>query len=956
MGLEGEFFRAKAQRRKGAKMGAWGCCLAGAASYPLILRETQYNLNRSLSPVQEARVVGKRWLHYEITAKLGQGGMGTVYKARDTHLDRFVALKTLNPESAADPDRIRRFMQEAKAASALNHPNIVTIHDVDTAGGVTFITMEFVDGKTLEQLIGSKGLSLSDTLRYGVQIADALSRAHAAGIVHRDLKPSNIIVDGEGRVKLLDFGLAKLTERPAGGEEASTETMQAVTEEGKVMGTAPYMSPEQISGKPVDRRTDVWAFGCVLYEALAGKRTFPGNTTTEILVGILDREPDWNALPANTPENVRCLLRRCLAKDPHGRLHDMADARLELEETLAGRVSGPIVATERRDSRRHLAAGVACGLLLGAMAAGSWAWATRKPPEPRRVARFDIDLPQGSRLNFAWGGLLTFSPDSKTLHYPINYPQPNTVYSRRLDGLESRTLDVAKGLGNILYSPDGKWMWSNDNARGAVVKLPAGGGASAQIAPMKMLFRGEWGPDGYIYWSDGLISAIIRTPADGGKTEPVTELDERRQERTHRFARLLPDAKAVMFTVAAGDIESFDDARVDIVDLASKKRKTLIHGGTSPRYAPSGHVVYARGGSLYAAPIDLRRLELTATPVKVLDGVLMSINTGFAYFDVSTAGDLAYAAGPVENGERRLYWVDRRGQESPIPMPARSYLNPRLSPDSKHLAIEIEGPNHDLYTYDFDRAVMSRITTDGISHGPIWSPDGKRFAFRSWKGGRMSLAWMPADRSGPDEGLLDYPAWHNAVSFSPDGKYLSFDQIDRGRFGIWMLPLTAERKPVPFVQAKSQAGAGKFSPDGKWVVYCSMDSGKAEVYVQPWPGPGPKIQISSDGGWDPLWRSDGKEIFYRNGSRMMAVAVSTGASFHAGKPQVLWEGGYTFGLSSSCGYKGTTATSYDVSRDGQRFLMIKDNDANTYSTKSVVVLNWVEELKRIVAEQSGKKI
>jgi dipeptidyl aminopeptidase/acylaminoacyl peptidase len=574
----------------------------------------------------------------------------------------------------------------------------------------------------------------------------------------------------------------------------------------------------------------------------------------------------------------------------------------------------------------------------------------------RRVARFDINLPQGSRIVLTWHGTLSFSPDSKTLHYPTNYPQANTVYSRRVDELESRPFDVAKGLGNILYSPDGKWMWSNDNAKGAVVKLPASGGVPTQIAPMKMLFRGEWGSDGYIYWSDGLISPVLRTPADGGKTEAVSELDEGKQERTHRFARLLPGAKAVMFTVAAGDIESFDDARIDAVDLASRKRKTLIHGGTSPRYVPSGHIVYARGGSLYAAAIDVGRLEVTGTPVKVLDGVLMSINTGFAYFDVSPGGDLAYAAGPVENGGRRLYWVDRLGKETPIPMPSRSYLNPRLSPDGKQLAIEIEGPNHDLYTYDFDRAVMSRITTDGISHGPVWSPDGKRFAFRSWKGGRMSLAWMPSDRSGPDEGLLDHPAWHNAVSFSPDGKYLSFDQIIQGNFGIWMLPLTGERKPVPFVQAKSQTGAAKFSPDGKWVVYCSQESGKAEVYVQPWPGPGPKIQISSDGGWDPLWRADGKEIFYRNGSRMMAVAVSTGTSFQAGRPQILWEGEYTFGVSSSCGFKGATATSYDVSRDGQRFLMIKDNDGNTYSTKVVVVLNWVEELKRIVAGKSDTQI
>jgi len=324
-----------------------------------------------------------------------------------------------------------------------------------------------------------------------------------------------------------------------------------------------------------------------------------------------------------------------------------------------------------------------------------------------------------------------------------------------------------------------------------------------------------------------------------------------------------------------------------------------------------------------------------------------------AFFDISPAGDLAYAVGPSENGERMLTWVDRKGKATPLPLPARSYLNPRISPDGKLLAVEVEGVNHDLYSYDFARGVMSRITNNGTSHGPIWSPDGKRFAFRTWKGGKMTLAWMPADRSGPEEMLANVPAWQSAVSFSPDGKHLAYDEVDPHgpEYGVWIMSLEGGRESRAFAKSKFQQGAGKFSPDGRWLVYCSMESGKAEVYVQQYPGPGPKIQGSSEGGMDPLWRRDGKEIFYRNGSKMMAVSVSTQGGFQAGRPAALWEGEYTFGLSSSCGLRGATFTSYDVSPDGQRFLMIKDRDGNMYSTRIVVVVNWAAELGRVMANR-----
>jgi len=898
--------------------------------------------------------------NYRVESQLGAGGMGVVYQATDTRLGRQVAIKMLHEASLNDPERLARFECEARLLATLNHSNIAAIYGLEEAREVKFLVLEYVPGDTLAQRLAKARLPLKEVLDIGRQVADALAAAHEAGVIHRDLKPANIKITPEGKVKVLDFGLAKALEaaRP-GGTGAETETITPeMTQAGVVMGTAAYMSPEQASGKPVDRGTDIWAFGCVMYEALTGKRTFPGDTTTELLVGILDREPDWHALPADTPENVKRLLQRCLTKDLRSRLHDIADARLELEDTLAGRVATTVTVPRRRRAGTPLLAGVATGLAIGAIALGIWTWRSAVPAAPPRVVRFTIDLPPGQRIVPGWDTHFTFSRDSKTLLYLANATTGIVgLQERRLDDVESRLLPDGQGLRNPIYSPDGRWLATVDWNKALLVKIPLSGGAPLPITPVEMVFNGDWGSDGYIYWTNQLIGAVIRTPENGGKNEPVTELDVARQERTHRYAKLLPGDKALIFTVGSGGIDSYDDARIDAFDLATKKRKPIVQGGTNPRYSPSGHIVYARAGSLFAVPFDTARLEATGMPVRVLDGVLMSINIGSAYFDISPAGDLAYAAGPKENGERTLQWVDRQGTAAQLPLPARSYLNPRISPDGKQLAVEVEGVNHNFYVYDFDRAVMTNMTNDGLSHAPIWTPDGKHIAYRSWRGGKMTLWWMPADRSAQPERLLTkLEGWQQAVSFSPDGKWLVFDQLGiERRPAVWVLPMEGDREPRPFAATEFPEGAGKFSLDGKRLVYCSMESGKAEIYVQPWPGPGPKIQISSEGGMDPVWRPDGKEIFYRNGTKMMAVAVSTQPSFRAGRPQLLWEGDYMFGPSSGCGIKGTTTTSYDVSPDGQRFLMIRESDQKMYATKIVVVLNWVEELKRKMADAGGKK-
>jgi serine/threonine-protein kinase len=509
--------------------------------------------------------------------------------------------------------------------------------------------------------------------------------------------------------------------------------------------------------------------------------------------------------------------------------------------------------------------------------------------------------------------------------------------------------------------------------KSALMKVALSGGAPVLFAPYDMAFRGDWGPDNNYYWTTHYFGPIVRTAGFGSQPEPVTELDLRREERTHRHVQFLPGGEAIILTVSSGGIQSFDDARIDLCRLDTKKRITLVQGGFSPRYSPSGHIVYARAGSLYAVPFDLKRLEVTGPPFKVVDGVFMSTNSGSAHFDISRTGALAYAVGRAEGGDRTLVWVDRNGKADPLPLPPRSYVFPRISPDGTQLAVEVEGVNHDLYTWDFDRGVMTKMTTDGLSHAPVWTPDGKHIAYRSWKAGTMTMWWMPSDRSGPEERLTSVGARQSVVSFSPDGRYMAFNQMetsgmgmgpgemgimgsgshemDAGGTGVWILPMQGDRTPRPFVRSKFTEGSGRFSPDGKWVAYCSNESGRNEVFVQQWPGPGPKIKISSEGGTDPIWSRNGKELFYRNGNKMMAVQVATQPVFKPSKPQLLWEAPYAHGMSSSCGPPGTTEGNYDVASDGSRFLMIKDLSEDLVSTRIVVVLNFAEELKALASAQ-----
>jgi serine/threonine protein kinase/Tol biopolymer transport system component len=922
------------------------------------------------SPIDRGRdLTGTRLGVFVVRALIGRGGMGDVYRAHDTKLGRDVAIKVLPSAFTADPARLAGFEREARLLASLNHPNIAAIHGVEESEGVRGLVLELVEGENLADAVhrahasGKSSFRLHEILGYARQIADALEAAHEKGITHRDLKPANVALTADGVVKLLDFGIAKVVtgDRPGVDLSHTTQTTLEATRAGLIAGTAAYMSPEQARGKPVDKRADIWAFGCVLYELLSRHKAFAGETLSETVTAILDRDPDWSRLPADTPRAVRRLIQRCLTKDPRQRLRDIGDARLDLEQVLRGEADGADDALRQRvrswQTRTRVA--VAAAVVFAAAAAGLAGLALlRDDPSDRRISRFTVTLPEDSVIVPTFNPTVALSADGTQLAYT---PLPGPVLIRRLDVLNGEPLAASATPGfrqGPLFSPDGKSIaYVDGNApyswRRPFQKVTLAGGPALTLAEYDMFHRGDWSDDGWLYWTDRYPGGIVRIRESGGETEAVTKLDLAKGERSHRFASLLPGGDALIYTVGFEGIANYDEARIDVWDMRTGTSKTIIEGGTSATYSPSGHVVYARSGKLMAVPFDAQRREVTGRAFEVQDGVMMSRNTGAAHYSLSKRGDLAYVPGPGEGGRRTLVWVDRSGKAEPLPLPAASYLYPRISPDGGTMAVEIEGPNHDLYFYDFARTVLSKVTTDGLSHDPVWSPDGVRLAFRSWQAGGMTLWSMRSDRSGAPQRLDPGGTRQSPVSFSPDGRFLAFDQKDPDTGDdAWVLPL--EGQPIPQAVAHTRFGEGsmKFSPDGRWVAYSSDESGQPEIYVQAFPGPGLKVQISNEGGTDPVWRRSGGELYYRSDDRMMVVSVVTAPRFTASAPRQLWEGTYSEGIAASCGMPGVSSSNYDVSADGQRFLMVRDEDQSASSTTIVVVLNWVEQVKALERAQA----
>ncbi len=877
---------------------------------------------------------GTRLGSYEILAPLGAGGMGEVYRAKDTKLKREVALKVLSDAFARDPERMARFQREAEVLAALNHPQIAAIYGLEGNA----LVMELVEGENL-----SGPLPMETAILYARQIAEALEYAHEKGIIHRDLKPANVKITPDGMVKVLDFGLAKAIEdqgTPGDPSNSPTLTLGA-TRVGVIMGTAAYMSPEQASGKTADRRSDIWSFGAVLYEMLSGRRAFEGESVSDTLASVLKLDPDFSAMPAETPGSIRNLIRRCLTKDRKQRLQAIGEARIVLEAPEAVAASPPM-GSETRAGFLWWAAVI---VLLAISGVALWEWLKPRPPELRAVIRFTTPL-QGK-------GLMpppAVSRDGSRVAIVVSAGEP--IKLRILDQFESRPIPGTEGAFFVCFSPDGQSI-AFLSGNGSLKKVPVSGGAALTLAEGLPNAGGplSWGEDGSILF--GSDAGLMRIPLAGGKPENILPVDRKKGEFLFSAPQLLPGGRIVLFTIAGA--RGIASTQLAALNLQTREKKILLDGVGSGWYAPTGpdpslgHIVYGLNGSLFAVTFDVNRLQV-GSPAPVLDGV-MGVGA-FTTFGFSDSGTLVYVTGsPLDMGTATLAWVDRKGSERPVAAPSRDYMSStlRLSPDGGRAVTTIRDAGTlsvDLWLYDLIRGVPTRITFGGINVEPVWTPDGKRLIYGfSNAGQRGELRSVPADSSGSPSTILASDALVSSpASVSPDGKVLlgtrprARDAVAQGGRDIWTLALEgapAELKPAPFLESPYNKGQARFSPDGKRVAYASNESGRDEIYVVPYPNTGGKTQISTEGGTAPQWARNGRELFYRSGNRMMAVEVESGAAFRAGAPKMLFE---RAGLTDG----------FDVAPDGQRFLVIKPGAAPAQAGELRVVVNWFEELRRRV--------
>jgi Tol biopolymer transport system component/predicted Ser/Thr protein kinase len=913
---------------------------------------------------------GTRLGPYEVLALIGAGGMGEVYRARDTDLKRDVAVKVLTADFARDPGRMVRFRREAEVLACLNHPGIATIYGLEGDA----IVMEMVEGETL-----AGPLPLNTALQYAKQIVDALEYAHDRGVIHRDLKPANIKVTPEGSVKLLDFGLAKAIEDPGAGSDPSNSPTLTLghTRTGVILGTAAYMSPEQAVGKPVDRRTDIFSFGAVLHEMLVGKPAFTGESAGDILAAVVKEDPDWSSLPPETPEWLRGLLRRCLVKDRKQRLQAIGEARIVMENPAQ-----PSPLSSHSALRFRPAGWIAAGVIAAVAGLSLWFARQPKPAEPRVVTHFTISLSQGAGQG---DGAVALSRDGSRLAFTAGTPRQ--IFVRNMDQLEAKMIQGTTGAAYLSFSPDGQSI--SFVAEAQLKKVAAAGGpvqvlaeAPSQVGPPTQ----RWETDGSILFSQRGV--LMRIPAGAGKAETLATPDTNRGERSFAAPQLLPGGKKVLVTVGPRG-----SSKTTALDLKTGDRRVLLEGPEMAQYAPSdgpdstiGHLVYfdRAVASLMAVPFDAGALRVEGPAVPIGIQPWNGIDP-FAAYSLSSSGTLAYVAADTSAAAESttLVWVDRKGMEQPLRAPPRGYNgDPRISPDGRNVALLIAretartGVPNDIWVYDLMRGTFTRITSDANNRNPVWSADGRQVIysvldfFRQISGrgssdvgapaatqrgsreptDRTGLHSAAADGTGTPMALASAGAFSAPSSVSRDGTLMggrvtllgggnSRAQGEHGQQALLVLPLDqrspADVKPRTFLTSPFRMGNAQFSPDGRWVAYQGEDSGAFEIYVVAYPDPGrvPRVTVSAGGGTDPRWAPNGRELFYRNGDKMMAVDVLADAAFRPGPPRLLFE----------------KAGTYDVAPDG-RFLMIKPaaQSESVQPTEMHIIVNWFEELRRRV--------
>ncbi len=896
---------------------------------------------------------GTKLAHYEILSPLGKGGMGEVWRAKDTKLGREVAIKTLPEEFAQDADRLARFEREAKLLASLNHPNIAAIHGFEEDNGTHFLVMELVEGDTLADRLKRGAIPVEDSLKLALQITEALEAAHEKGVIHRDLKPANIKVTPDGKVKVLDFGLAKAfagDESDVSVSNSPTLSM-AATQQGIILGTAAYMSPEQARGETTDNRADIWAFGCVLFETLTGEKTWTGRTVTDVIAALVAREPEWKRLPPNLHPRIRFLLERCLEKESKDRHHGIDEARLEIQKAVAEpgvALTQPVagLAQPRPQSKLPSVAVFAVGLVI----AGVAVW-NLKPSDPRPVSRSEYVLPEVRNFRQTARPVLTFSSDGSRFVYNAT----GGLYLRSIDELESRVISGTEAtLDNPTFSPDGEWLayWSVTDTQ--LKKIATVGGAPVSLAEIAVRPSGiSWDVDDAILY--GGSEGIMRVSANGGEPELlIPNLDE---GPIVVYPHLLPDGNAVLFGIAAG--------QVGVQSLDSEEPQ-LLFPGEHPRYVSTGHIIYFQGGALFALPFDLGALEVTGGPVPLVEGV----RGGPPQYAVSESGSLIYVPGAGSDAVANavLAWVDRNGAREPLPVPPRPYRQPQISPDGTRLAVEAvdASGDSDIWVYDLDGSTqMRQMTGEGNNSHPIWTPDGERLTFASDRDGQVRIYWQLADLSGvaepltePEEGLEPRPD-----SWATDGQTLAFTRGSSiASEGVWIFSLDDGAVTEVFAGGSvhpgySNAGSPAFSPDGRWLVYRrNVDGEGGQLFMEPFPTTGTEFRLTQDGGSAPMWSRDGRELFYRRNAQTIAGLAAGARSPNLMAVDISLEGTPEWGnqrvlpIESFLVFQGSV--DYDITPNGERFIMVFPSDQTESGEPARprinIALNWFEELKERV--------
>ncbi len=913
---------------------------------------------------------GSRIGPYEVIAQIGAGGMGEVYRARDTQLQRDVALKILRDAFATDPDRLSRFEREAQLLAALNHPHIAQIYGLERSGGERTLVMEYVEGETLDDRVhrtrDAGGMSPDEAAVLARQIAEGLEAAHEHGVIHRDLKPANIKIRPDGTVKILDFGLAKAFElhRSLHLSTTPTITSPALTAAGVVLGTAAYMSPEQVRGAIVDRRADIWAFGCVLFEMLTGARLFDAATVTDTFADVLRKEIDWARLPGSTPPTMVALVRRCLVRDAKARLRDIGDARLALEEHLAAPAAATHVDVNRTVSAPVGAWALAAGALtIAALGVALWATRSRAAVASTQPVHLSAELGDDLRLSADAGAgpNAVISPDGTLLAFAArkDATSPSQLYVRRLDQLRTRALDGTSGAVNPFFSPDGRVLGFFANGKLSIVPVSGGG-----VTPMADTGgdRGGWfASDGSIvYAPDSAPGVTIMRVRAGERPQTVTKLAD--GEVTHRWPQVLPGGQSVLFT-AHSQTGAYDQANLVVSSLSDpNQRKIVYRGGYHGRYLPTGHIAFINKGTLSVVPFDVAKLEVTGSPSTVIESVTSDVTSASAEFSVSERGTIVYSRGPNVVTDVTIAWLDESGATSPLRAAPGDYFNPRFSPDGTRLALEIGtswGQNA-VWTLDIRRETLTRVTQGGLDQTPIWSPDGTRLAFSGIRGSDRfsSLFWQVADGSAEPRRLTSSRSYQTPASWHPNGIQLAFFGDKEGQqtdFDIGLVSNGGDREREsaigepryvladPFVEVEPE-----FSPDGKWLAYTSLESGRAEVFVRSFPDMQRKVQVSTAGGFSPTWSKARSELFYGTDDQRIMVASYRvdNAAFVPEKPRLWRDEPMSF---AARGY----TRSFDLHPDGRRFAVLK-GPPPPVRTHVAVMSNFFDEVRRAAGDKTPR--